>query len=228
MATLRRLREAPRHLLVCERSNFSHHKSRHRHLVEAHYHNYRVSFLIPECEILPKQLKSLVKETGPNYCVKNLPLQELIAHEFINTFVRKGLKSLTGAVPELLPLALYHLSQTSMTRVALHCDPLNCDSSLLSSCYALMFNTYIDEDNTVGLLPNEITSLIISCQPTAVPSQAQWWPGLACVQSLASSFQRRSVYCWNNCVITSMNRSCPVGYLVSSRLCRQPCFLERE
>ncbi|XP_042536267.1 LOW QUALITY PROTEIN: ribonuclease P protein subunit p40 [Dipodomys spectabilis] len=155
MATLRRLGEAPRHLLVCERSDFSHHTSRHRHLVEAHYHNYRVSFLIPECEILPKQLKSLVKETGPNYCVKNLPLQKLNTHEFINTFVRKGLKSLTGAVSELLPLALYHLSQTSMTGVALHCDPLNCDSSLLSSCYALTFNTYIDEDNTVGLLPND-------------------------------------------------------------------------
>ncbi|XP_042536273.1 ribonuclease P protein subunit p40-like [Dipodomys spectabilis] len=112
MATLRRLREAPRHLLVCERSNFSHHKSRHRHLVEAHYHNYRVSFLIPECGILPKELKSLVMETGPYYSVKNLPLHELITHEFINTFVRKG------------------------------------------SCYALTFNTNIDEDNTVGLLPN--------------------------------------------------------------------------
>lgn len=43
MATLRRLREVPRHLLVCEKSNFRHDKSRHRHLVETHYHNYRVS-----------------------------------------------------------------------------------------------------------------------------------------------------------------------------------------
>lgn len=43
MATLRRLREVPRHLLVCEKSNFGHDKSRHRHLVETHYHNYRVS-----------------------------------------------------------------------------------------------------------------------------------------------------------------------------------------
>uniref|UniRef100_A0A8C0XI19 Uncharacterized protein n=1 Tax=Castor canadensis TaxID=51338 RepID=A0A8C0XI19_CASCN len=90
MATLRRLRETPRHLLVCEKSNFGHDKSRHRHLVETHYHNYRVSFFIPECGVLPKELKSLVMETGPYYFVKNLPLHELITQEFINTFVKKG------------------------------------------------------------------------------------------------------------------------------------------
>ncbi|XP_045353499.1 ribonuclease P protein subunit p40 isoform X1 [Leopardus geoffroyi] len=90
MATLRRLREVPRHLLVCEKSNFGHDKSRHRHLVETHYHNYRVSFLIPECGILSKELKNLVMETGPYYFVKNLPLHELITREFINTFVKKG------------------------------------------------------------------------------------------------------------------------------------------
>uniref|UniRef100_A0A8C7EJI2 Ribonuclease P/MRP subunit p40 n=1 Tax=Neovison vison TaxID=452646 RepID=A0A8C7EJI2_NEOVI len=90
MATLRRLREVPRHLLVCEKSNFGHDKSRHRHLVETHYHNYRVSFLIPECGILSKELKNLVMETGPYYFVKNLPLHELITHEFIHSFVKKG------------------------------------------------------------------------------------------------------------------------------------------
>lgn len=47
MATLCRLREVPRHLLVCEKSNFGHDKSRHRHIVETHYYNYRVS-LRPE------------------------------------------------------------------------------------------------------------------------------------------------------------------------------------
>ncbi|XP_058411323.1 ribonuclease P protein subunit p40 isoform X3 [Diceros bicornis minor] len=112
MATLRRLREVPRHLLVCEKSNFGHDKSRHRHVVETHYHNYRVSFLIPECGILAKELKNLVMETGPYYFVKNLPLHEFITHGFINTFVKKG------------------------------------------SCYALTYNTNIDEDNTVALLPN--------------------------------------------------------------------------
>ncbi|KAM8790789.1 ribonuclease P protein subunit p40 isoform 1-T1 [Rhynchonycteris naso] len=90
MATLCGLRELPRHLLVCEKSNFGHDKSRHRHLVETHYHNYRVSFLIPECGILSKELKNLVMATGPYYFVKNLPLYELITHEFINTFVKKG------------------------------------------------------------------------------------------------------------------------------------------
>ncbi|GAB1298083.1 Ribonuclease P protein subunit p40 [Apodemus speciosus] len=90
MATLRRLQEAPRHLLVCEKSNFGHDKSRHKHLVETHYHNYRVSFLIPECGLLSKELKDLVMDIGPYYSVKNLPLYELITHEFINTFVKKG------------------------------------------------------------------------------------------------------------------------------------------
>ncbi|XP_042134288.2 ribonuclease P protein subunit p40 isoform X1 [Peromyscus maniculatus bairdii] len=112
MATLRRLQEAPRHLLVCEKSNFGHDKSRHKHLVETHYHNYRVSFLIPECGLLSKELKSLVMEIGPYYSVKNLPLHELITHEFIHTFVKKG------------------------------------------SFSALTYNTSIDEDNTVALLPN--------------------------------------------------------------------------
>ncbi|XP_054447884.1 ribonuclease P protein subunit p40 [Pteronotus mesoamericanus] len=111
MATLRRLREVPRHLLVCEKSNFGYDKSRHRHLVETHYYNYRVSFLIPECGVLPKELKNLVTDAGPYYFVKNLPLHELITHEFINSFVKKG------------------------------------------SCYALTYNTNIDEDNTVALLP---------------------------------------------------------------------------
>lgn len=30
---------------------------------------------------------------GPYYSVKDLPLHELITHEFINTFVKKGKKS---------------------------------------------------------------------------------------------------------------------------------------
>uniref|UniRef100_A0A2I3G8K5 Ribonuclease P/MRP subunit p40 n=1 Tax=Nomascus leucogenys TaxID=61853 RepID=A0A2I3G8K5_NOMLE len=112
MATLRRLREAPRHLLVCEKSNFGNHKSRHRHLVQTHYYNYRVSFLIPECGILSEELKNLVMHTGPYYFVKNLPLHELITPEFLSTFIKKG------------------------------------------SCYALTYNTNIDEDNTAALLPN--------------------------------------------------------------------------
>ncbi|MEJ1284683.1 ribonuclease P 40 subunit [Cricetulus griseus] len=90
MATLRRLFAAPRHLMVCEKSNFGHEKSRHKQHVETHYHNYRVSFLIPECGLLPKELKSLAMEFGPYYSVKNLPLHELVTHEFIHTFVKKG------------------------------------------------------------------------------------------------------------------------------------------
>ncbi|XP_074126966.1 ribonuclease P protein subunit p40 [Sminthopsis crassicaudata] len=112
MSILHRLREAPRHLLVCEKSNFGHDKSRHRQHVQMHYLNHRVSFLIPECGILSKELKNIVMEIGPYYLVKNLPLHELIVHDFINNFVKKG------------------------------------------SCYALTYNTNIDQDNTVALLPN--------------------------------------------------------------------------
>uniref|UniRef100_A0A8C5L787 Ribonuclease P 40 subunit n=1 Tax=Jaculus jaculus TaxID=51337 RepID=A0A8C5L787_JACJA len=112
MSTLRRLQETPRHLLVCEKSNLGHAKSRHRQLVETHYYNYRVSFLIPECGLLSKELKDFIKEIGPYYSVQNLPLHELIAHEFISTFVQKG------------------------------------------PCYALSYNTGIDEDDTAALLPN--------------------------------------------------------------------------
>ncbi|KAG8513058.1 Ribonuclease P protein subunit p40 [Galemys pyrenaicus] len=90
MATLRRLREVPRHLLVCEKSNFAHDKSRHRHLVETHYHNYRVSFLIPECGVLSRELRSLVAQIGPYYSVKDLPLYEFITPEFISTFIKEG------------------------------------------------------------------------------------------------------------------------------------------
>ncbi|XP_012369527.2 ribonuclease P protein subunit p40 [Octodon degus] len=49
-----------------------------------------VSFLIPECGLLSKELKSLVMDMGPYYFVKNLPLHELITCEFISTFVKKG------------------------------------------------------------------------------------------------------------------------------------------
>lgn len=43
--------------------------------------------------MLSKELKDLVMEFGPYYFVKDLPLYELITHEFINTFVKKGKKN---------------------------------------------------------------------------------------------------------------------------------------
>lgn len=51
----------------------------------------------------------------------------------------------------------------------------------------------------------EIMSLIISYQTIAVPSQAQWWPKLICVQSLVSFFQRRSLSYWNSCGKNSLS-----------------------
>ncbi|KFQ66227.1 Ribonuclease P protein subunit p40, partial [Pelecanus crispus] len=71
-----------------------------------------VSFLIPECGILPEVLKSTIADVGEYYVVRNLSIHELVSHEFIDAFVKKG------------------------------------------SCYALTYNTKIDQDNTAALLPN--------------------------------------------------------------------------
>lgn len=45
----------------------------------------------------------------------------------------------------------------------------------------------------------ETMSLIISCQPTAVLSQAPWWPRRPCAPSRGSSSRRGYVSCWNGC-----------------------------
>ncbi|KAF7248780.1 Ribonuclease P protein subunit p40 [Varanus komodoensis] len=108
---LRWLRESPRHLLVCERSHMRHERSRHAAHVQDHAFNCQVSFLIPECGIVPDGLKNAVENIGEFYLVKNLSLHEFVTQEFINTFVNKG------------------------------------------SCYALTYNTRIDQDNTAALLP---------------------------------------------------------------------------
>ncbi|XP_074998717.1 ribonuclease P protein subunit p40 isoform X2 [Calonectris borealis] len=109
---LRRLRAAPRHLLVCEKGHARHARSRHAAHVRDHAYNCRVSFLIPECGILPEVLKNTIADVGEYYLLRNLSVHELVAHEFIDAFVKKG------------------------------------------SCYALAYNTKIDQDNTAALLPN--------------------------------------------------------------------------
>ncbi|XP_050747754.1 ribonuclease P protein subunit p40 isoform X4 [Gymnogyps californianus] len=109
---LGRLRQAPRHLLVCEKGHARHARSRHAAHVRDHAYNCRVSFLIPECGILPEVLKSTIADVGEYYLVRSLSVHELVAQEFIDAFVKKG------------------------------------------SCYALTYNTKIDQDNTAALLPN--------------------------------------------------------------------------
>ncbi|KAL8182489.1 UNVERIFIED_CONTAM: Ribonuclease P protein subunit p40 [Gekko kuhli] len=108
---LRWLREPPRHLLVCEKSHVRHERSRHAAHVRDHAFNCRVTFLIPDCGIVPQTLQSAVTSLGEYYLVKNLSLHEFVTEEFINTFVKKG------------------------------------------SCYALTYQTRIDQDNTAALLP---------------------------------------------------------------------------
>ncbi|XP_066043669.1 ribonuclease P protein subunit p40 isoform X1 [Chamaea fasciata] len=106
------LGRAPRHLLVCERGHARHPRSRHAAHVRDHAYSCRVSFLIPECGMLPEVLKSTIADIGEYYLVRNLPVHELVTHEFIDAFVKKG------------------------------------------SCYALTYQTKIDQDNTAALLPN--------------------------------------------------------------------------
>ncbi|NXS02508.1 RPP40 protein, partial [Oxylabes madagascariensis] len=84
------LGRAPRHLLVCERGHARHPRSRHAAHVRDHAYNCRVSFLIPECGVLPEVLKSTIADIGEYYLVRNLPVHELVAHEFIDAFVKKG------------------------------------------------------------------------------------------------------------------------------------------
>ncbi|XP_062355229.1 ribonuclease P protein subunit p40 isoform X3 [Cinclus cinclus] len=84
------LGRAPRHLLVCERGHARHPRSRHAAHVRDHAYSCRVSFLIPECGMLPEVLKSTIADIGEYYLVRNLPLHELVAHEFIDAFVKKG------------------------------------------------------------------------------------------------------------------------------------------
>ncbi|XP_031445174.1 ribonuclease P protein subunit p40 [Phasianus colchicus] len=110
-APLRRLQQAPRHLLVCEKGHARHERSRHAAHVRDHAYNCRVSVLIPECGVLPQVLKSAVADLGEYYVVRGLSVHQLVAHEFVESFVRKG------------------------------------------SCYALAYNTRIDQDNTAALLP---------------------------------------------------------------------------
>lgn len=46
--------------------------------------------MIPECGILPEVLKSTIADVREYYLVRNLPVHELVAHEFIDAFVKKG------------------------------------------------------------------------------------------------------------------------------------------
>ncbi|XP_053323562.1 ribonuclease P protein subunit p40 isoform X1 [Spea bombifrons] len=87
---LQSLQSCPRHLLVCEKSNFLQEKSRHSAHVETHYFNCSASVLLPECGSLPEQIKNTIESFGNYYVVKNLPLYEFITQDFINKFIKKG------------------------------------------------------------------------------------------------------------------------------------------
>ncbi|XP_006634444.2 ribonuclease P protein subunit p40 [Lepisosteus oculatus] len=84
------LEKCPRHLLVCEKSNFLNEKSRHDVHVAGHYFNYKVSVLIPECGTLPLGLKSIVNSIAKYYLVKNFPIYKILEEKFLEKQVKAG------------------------------------------------------------------------------------------------------------------------------------------
>ncbi|GCC30884.1 ribonuclease P protein subunit p40 [Chiloscyllium punctatum] len=108
---LHNVEKCARHLVVSERSNFRHSKSKHHQHVQAHHYNYKVSILIPECGVIPPGVTAVCRNLGEYYLVKQLPLHQMLEPEFVNTFVKKGF------------------------------------------LYVLSYNTRIDQDNCIALLP---------------------------------------------------------------------------
>ncbi|XP_066580407.1 ribonuclease P protein subunit p40 [Amia ocellicauda] len=84
------LEKCPRHLVVCEKSNFTNDKSRHGTHVAGHYFNYKVSILIPECGSLPSALQSIVNGFTKYYLVRDFPVFEMLEEEFLERHVKKG------------------------------------------------------------------------------------------------------------------------------------------
>uniref|UniRef100_UPI00358E266E ribonuclease P protein subunit p40 isoform X1 n=1 Tax=Myxine glutinosa TaxID=7769 RepID=UPI00358E266E len=84
------LTEFPGFQLVCEKSNFSHRKTKHKEQIKKHYFNFRVQLFIPECGRLPNEMSNLPSELPPYYIVNGLPLTVLLQEDFIENFVRQG------------------------------------------------------------------------------------------------------------------------------------------
>uniref|UniRef100_A0A8C9F9H6 Uncharacterized protein n=1 Tax=Pavo cristatus TaxID=9049 RepID=A0A8C9F9H6_PAVCR len=124
---LRRLQQAPRHLLVCEKGHVRHARSRHAAHVRDHAYNCRVSVLIPECGMLPEVLKSTIADVGEYYLVRSLSVHQLVAHEFVDCFVRKAI--LTAHPGPVLSRAIWAMATVT---AGLSC-PVRCPLSTASS-----------------------------------------------------------------------------------------------
>ncbi|XP_056148774.1 ribonuclease P protein subunit p40 [Lampris incognitus] len=84
------LDRTPRTLLVCEKSSFDHDKSRLRSHVAQHCFNYKVSLLVPECDVFPPHLERTVNNFSRFYLVHGLPVYALLDKDFLETAVFKG------------------------------------------------------------------------------------------------------------------------------------------
>ncbi|XP_038819359.1 ribonuclease P protein subunit p40 isoform X2 [Salvelinus namaycush] len=84
------LDKCPRSLLVCEKSNFEHEKSRHDTHVSKHYFNHKVSVVIPECGALSSRLASVINNFSKYFLVKNLPVYEFLDKDFLKNVVWNG------------------------------------------------------------------------------------------------------------------------------------------
>lgn len=84
------LAKCPRSLLVCEKSNFEHEKSRHDTHVSKHYFNHKVSVVIPECGALSSRLATVINNFSKYFLVKNLPVYEFLDKDFLKNVVWNG------------------------------------------------------------------------------------------------------------------------------------------
>ncbi|KAI5624223.1 ribonuclease P protein subunit p40, partial [Silurus asotus] len=83
------LEKCPRSLLVCEKSNFLNEASRHEAHVSKHWFNYKISLLIPECEVLPADFPKVIGNFSSYYFVQDLPVYRFLEEDMLE-IIKKG------------------------------------------------------------------------------------------------------------------------------------------
>ncbi|XP_066513504.1 ribonuclease P protein subunit p40-like isoform X1 [Hoplias malabaricus] len=83
------LEKCARSLITCEKSNFMNEKSRHEMHVSRHSFNYKISFLIPECGVLPAQMEKVIRNISSYYLVRDFPVHKFLEEKWLETFVKR-------------------------------------------------------------------------------------------------------------------------------------------
>ncbi|KAL6467795.1 hypothetical protein MHYP_G00234720 [Metynnis hypsauchen] len=84
------LEKCSRSLLTCEKSNFLNEQSRHEMHVSRHCFNYKISLLLPECEVLPVRVANVIHNFSSYYLVRDLPVYKFLEEKWLATVVKKG------------------------------------------------------------------------------------------------------------------------------------------